>query len=394
MKSAEFIALSACTMALTALGIDIMLPAFAEIRQYFGLAADSPATANIVSYFFMGQVAQIFFGVLSDRYGRLSILRIGFPLYFISGIATALAPTLALMCAARFVMGMGASAVFMSTIAGVRDRYAGNEMARIMSLIFTIFLFTPVLAPFLGIAILSFASWKLVFLTPPFFAMLVFIWSFRLEESLPPEKRSALNWRSIGQSVKEVIGNLTFLRYTAIATLLFAALSAYVAGAERIIGEIYGKPKLFAWIFGGMGLIMSLASLINSRLSIKFGAKKTMRTSLIVYMVIAFVLLIITVACGDPPPMVLFFLPIVLLLALNLAIEPNSSALAMEPMGGKAGLASSIYGTTFFFIGALLGSISNHFMLKGVFALVLSFFLAGLLSLLLAFTDKRNLPTK
>jgi DHA1 family bicyclomycin/chloramphenicol resistance-like MFS transporter len=90
MKSGEFIALSACTMALTALGIDIMLPAFAAIRQDFGLSASSTATANIVSYFFMGQVAQIIFGIISDRYGRLAILRIGFPLYIISGVAAAL----------------------------------------------------------------------------------------------------------------------------------------------------------------------------------------------------------------------------------------------------------------------------------------------------------------
>ena len=116
----------------------------------------------------MGQIAQIIFGSLSDRYGRLSILRIGFPLYIIGGIVAAFAPSLDIMLAARFLAGMGASAVFMTTIASVRDRFVGNQMARIMSLIFTIFLFTPVFAPFLGLAILSFASWKVVFLTPPF----------------------------------------------------------------------------------------------------------------------------------------------------------------------------------------------------------------------------------
>lgn len=390
MKSGEFIALSACTMALTALGIDIMLPAFAEIREYYGLPRDSTATANIVSYFFMGQVAQIIFGILSDRYGRLAILRVGFPLYILSGLVTVLAPNIGLMFAARFVMGMGASAVFMSTIAGVRDRYVGDQMARIMSLIFTIFLFTPVVAPFLGIAILSFANWKIVFLTPPLFAVMVFIWSLRLEESLPKEKRSQLNWKAIGISIKEVLSNRIFLRYTTITTLLFSALSSYVAGAERIIGEIYGKPEYFAWIFGGMGLVMSGSSLLNSRLSIKYGARKTMLTSLFVYTSVALVFLLLSLLLNDPPPMALFFVPVVILLALNLAIEPNSSALAMEPMGEKAGLASSLYGTAFFFVGAFLGSIITYFMAKGVFALVISFFLVGLVGLLLALGDRRR----
>jgi MFS transporter, DHA1 family, multidrug resistance protein len=181
MKRGEFISLSACSMMLTALGIDIMLPAFAELRHQFGLPPESTDAAKIISFFFMGQIVQIIFGTFSDRFGRLSIIRVGFPLYIIGGLAAAFAPTLGLMLAARFVCGMGASAVFTTTIAGVRDRFVGNEMARIMSLIFSIFLFTPVLAPFLGAAIIAVSSWKMVFLTPPLFAIIVFVWSLRLE---------------------------------------------------------------------------------------------------------------------------------------------------------------------------------------------------------------------
>ena len=163
MKPGEFIALSACTMTLTALGIDIMLPAFGEVRDHFSLSADSTDTAQIISFFFMGQVAQMIFGALSDRFGRIAILRVGFPLYIVGGIVAALAPDLPTMLAARFLAGMGASAVFMTTIAGVRDRFVGDGMARVLSLIFTIFLFTPVIAPFLGLAIMSVGSWKMVF---------------------------------------------------------------------------------------------------------------------------------------------------------------------------------------------------------------------------------------
>src|SRR5882757_10046452 len=87
MKPAEFIALSACTMMLTALGIDIMLPVFGELRKHFGLNPESTATAQIIGFFFLGQVAQIIFGALSDRFGRLAILHVGFPLYIIGGVA-------------------------------------------------------------------------------------------------------------------------------------------------------------------------------------------------------------------------------------------------------------------------------------------------------------------
>lgn len=389
MKSAEFIALSACTMTLTALGIDIMLPAFDELREHFGLRPESTAPAQIISFFFMGQVVQIIFGALSDRFGRLAILRIGFPLYILSGIAAAFAPTLELMLAARFVAGMGASAVFMTTIAGVRDRFVGDQMARMMSLIFTIFLFTPVYAPFLGMAILSLATWQMVFLTPPLFAVVVFLWSLRLEESLPRELRVPLNWAGIANSIRTVLSNRTFLRYTTITTILFAALSSYVASSEHIVGEIYNRPELFAWIFASIGLLMSLCALLNSRLSSRYGARITIKWLLVIYTILGGVLLLYTITFGDPPNMLLFFIAVGLMMAINLAIEPNSSALALEPMGNMAGMASAIYGTSFFFIGAFLGSVISHFMTIGVFPLVISFFVIGVVAVILVFGDSR-----
>lgn len=388
MRSGEFIALSACTMTLTALGIDIMLPAFGEVRKHFGLGAGSTDTAQIISFFFMGQVAQIIFGALSDRFGRIAILRVGFPLYIIGGIIAAMAPDLPVMLAARFFAGMGASAVFMTTIAGVRDRFVGDEMARILSLIFTIFLFTPVVAPFLGLAIMSAGSWQMVFLAPPLFAVAVFLWSLRLEESLPAVQRTPLSRTHVGRSIVRVIGNRTFLRYTGVTTLLFTALSSYISSSEHIVGEIYGKPELFAWIFAGMGATMSLCALLNSRLSALFGARRTIKWLLSIYTVIGAVLLTFTWAFGDPPQMPLFFIAVTMMLAINLAVEPNSSALALEPMGNMAGMASAIYGTCFFFVGASLGSVTSHMMAHGVFPLVLCFFVFGLVSVLLAFGDR------
>lgn len=390
MKQAEFIALSACTMTLTALGIDIMLPAFGELRQHFGLPPESTTPAQIITFFFMGQIAQIVFGILSDRFGRLATFRIGFPLYIVGGLAAAFSPTIELMLAARFVAGMGASAVLTTTVASVRDRFVGDQMARIMSLVFTIFLFTPVLAPFLGLFIMSIASWQAVFLTPPLFAIIVFVWSsLRLEESLPADKRITLDWETVLGSIRKVITNRVFLRYTAVTTFLFSGLSSYIASSEHIVGEIYGRPELFAWIFAGMGLFMSFCTLTNSRLSSKFGARRSVKGLLIIYMIAATVLLLAALIYGDPPAMPIFFICVVIMMAINLTVEPNSSALALEPMGNVAGIASSVYGTIFFSIGASLGSIVSGLMVSGVYPLILCFFMIGIITLTLIFTSPR-----
>ncbi len=392
MRKGEFIALSASTMMLTAMGIDIMLPAFGQLREHFSLGPESTAAAQIISFFFLGQIAQIIFGALSDSFGRLSMFRVGFPLYIVGGVAAAFAPSLELMLLARFITGVGASAVFTTTIAGVRDRFVGDQMARTMSLVFTIFLFTPIIAPFLGVAILSVSSWQMVFLTPPLFAVGVFAWSFRLEESLPPDKRTKLNWSNIGESIRNVISNRTFIRYTAITTLLFTALSSYVSSSEHMVGEIYGKPGLFSWIFAGIGLLMSLCTFTNSRLASKFGARSSVKWLLIVYTSVAVLLLLFTLITTDPPDMLIFFVGVALLMAINLAVEPNSSALALEPMGNMAGMASAVYGTLFFAVGSSLGSVISYLMVSGVLPLVVCFSLFGVVTLVLVFGDRRGMP--
>jgi DHA1 family bicyclomycin/chloramphenicol resistance-like MFS transporter len=172
--------------------------------------------------------------------------------------------------------------------------------------------------------------------------------------------------------------------------MLFTALSSYVASSEHIVGTIYGRPELFAWIFAGIGLLMSLCSLLNSRLSIRYGARRSIKGLLLVYTAVATFLLIWTVAVGDPPEMAFFFVCVALMLAINLAIEPNSSALALEPMGEMAGMASSIYGTLFFSVGASVGSVISHLMVDRVFPLVISFFVIGVLSLLLVLKGHKH----
>lgn len=85
--------------------------------------------------------------------------------------------------------------------------------------------------------------------------------------------------------------------------------------------------------------------------------------------------------------MATFFLAVAILMALNIAVEPNSSALALEPMGDVAGMAAAVYGTFFFFIGSSFGSIISHLMVNGVFPLVIGFFIIGVITLILVFSE-------
>jgi DHA1 family bicyclomycin/chloramphenicol resistance-like MFS transporter len=377
----EFIAMMACVELLTALAIDIMLPTFEAIRDKFSLGTESTATAKIVTFFFFGQFFQLIFGPLADKYGRIPVLRMGFLLYLGACIAGVLAPSMPWLLAARFVMGMGSSAMFVSVLACVRDRFAGNEMARTMSLILTIFLIVPVVAPLLGAFILSVSNWQVVFITPAIFSVIIFIWSLRLPESVPAESRKSADLLAVFQSFRDVFANRTFVRYTSITTILFAAFISYVGSSERIIGTLYQQPQLFVYIFGAIGLSMSISSFINARVVSWLGARRTMQLLLCIYVLLAALLLALTLRSATPLNIFVLFTIIGLLQSVNLAIEPNSSSLALEPMGDKAGMAASIYGTSYLVVGSFGGSLIDSMLTHSVVPLTVAYCVGGVLAL-------------
>jgi DHA1 family bicyclomycin/chloramphenicol resistance-like MFS transporter len=385
--SKEIIVFTSCAMVLTAIGIDIMLPAFADLRQHFSMKEDATETSKLVSYFFMGQITQIIFGYLTDKMGRLPILRLGILLYIVCGFATVYATSLEWMFVFRFISGMGAAAVMMTSIASVRDRYAGNEMARIMSIVLTIFLFTPIVAPALGSLVLKFYSWKIVFLIPPTFAIIVFFWSFRMVETHTKQARANVNIKTTLPKIKEILTDWHFMRYISIATLIFSILSSYVSSSERIVGEIYQSPALFPFIFAAIGCLMAVFSFGNSYITKRFGAKKTLRNLLLAYFGVSTLLLISNVFIGNPPPMTFFFGLIAILMALTTAADPNSSAMALEFLGDNAGVAASIYGTIFFFIGSAIGSLISTQLIDGVLPLAICAVIFSGVSVGLAFSD-------
>lgn len=386
----EIIVFTSAAMILTALGIDIMLPAFGEIRKHFNLPANSAQTASLISYFFMGQITQLFFGYLTDKRGRLPVLRAGFVFYILCGIAVVFAPSLTWMFVLRFLAGMGAAAVLMTAIASIRDRYAGDAMARVMSYVLTIMLLTPVIAPALGAFVLRYFSWQVVFIIPPGFAILVFFWSFRIEETHPKEKRIQSNFWQTLPAIGKVLHDRHFMRYCLIATLVFSVLSSYVASSERIISEFYHRPRLFPFIFGGIGIVMALFSLSNTFFSKRFGAKATLRVFLIAYFITALVFVCLHWMAGPLLPLPWFIACIGLLMAITLGADPNSGALALLYMGEKAGIAASVYGTLFFFAGSGMGALISNLIGHNVFALALSALLVSTISLVLFFSDKKS----
>jgi len=151
-----------------------------------------------------------------------------------------------------------------------------------------------------------------------------------MPESHPNEKRSKAGFGETLSKIKNILKDRRFLIYVTIATLIFSILSSWVSSSERIIGEIYHKPHLFPYIFGGMGLLMAAFSFINSYLSRKLGAKKSLKLFLILYFIFSAIMVLGAVSQNHHPGLLFFFIIIAFLMAFTTAADPNSSALALD----------------------------------------------------------------
>src|SRR4051794_33543738 len=154
LSRVEFIALTAGLMALNSLAIDVMLPALPYMGQSLGVANENDRQLVVSAYMVGFGAAQLFFGPISDRFGRRAPLFFGIALYLVCAFAATFAPTFAILLGLRFVQGLGAAATRVVAMSVIRDRFSGREMASIMSLVFMVFMALPVVAPGVGQIIL------------------------------------------------------------------------------------------------------------------------------------------------------------------------------------------------------------------------------------------------
>ena len=160
----EFIALLAALMALNALAIDIMLPAMQQIGESLGVADENQRQLIVTAYVVGFGGAQLFFGPISDRWGRRGPLLVGLCVYVLAAFAAAFSPTFGWLLALRFIQGMGAAATRVIAVSVVRDTFGGRQMAEVMSLVFMVFMVIPVIAPSIGQLVILFAEWQAIFL--------------------------------------------------------------------------------------------------------------------------------------------------------------------------------------------------------------------------------------
>jgi len=381
MQGRELIVFLAMAMALSALGIDLLLPAFPEIRAEFGLEPGSTLVSRFITAYFVGLAGgQLLIGPLADRFGRRTLFRWGIVLYAVGAGLTVVAPTFELLLLARFIWGLGAATGRVLAVAIVRDRFVGAAMARTISLIMAVFITVPVVAPALGVLLLRVFAWDQLVLINLAAATVVLLWTRRLEETLPDSARRTLGRREVLTAAGRVLRHPSSGPLIIAQAVLFGGFASYLSTSEVVYREVFDREALFPVLFGGMALLMGLATFVNGRIVERVGLERMLRIDLVGYLIGAMALLALTLATSGRPPITAYVIVLGVLLSSHAVLIPNLNARAMEPMGDIAGTASAINGSVLIGLGALIGAGIDRAYDGTVLPLAVAMLAVGLVS--------------
>jgi DHA1 family bicyclomycin/chloramphenicol resistance-like MFS transporter len=381
----EFVALMATLTALAAMSIDTVLPALPAIGASLGVGRAND-NQLVVSLFFLGfGLGQFFYGPLSDAAGRKPAAFVGLTVFTAGCSLALLSQTFPMMLAGRLLQGIGVAGPRTITIALVRDRFEGREMARVMSLVTAVFILVPIIAPAIGQALLGAFGWRAVFVVYLVMGLVTSVWfGLRQEETLPLARRLPLSLSRLAGAARQVVTNRASVCYTIAAGFVFGAFLGYLTSAQQILQEQYALGTRFPLYFAMLAVAIGGASLANAKLVLRYGMRPLSHWALWGIFGVSLVFAIVSVlSSGQPPLLLLMAYLMACFFGIGLLFG-NLTTLAMQPLGAVAGTGSAVVGATSMLISLSLGTLIGQLYNGTVLPLVIGFAVLSLCSLVFA----------
>jgi MFS transporter, DHA1 family, multidrug resistance protein len=393
LRQGEAVALMALMMSLMAMSVDAMLPALAEIGRDLGVRHANQAQLVIAALLLGMTSGQLIYGPISDSVGRKPAIYAGLAMFSAGSVLCLVATSFPLMLLGRVLQGFGAAGPRIVVVALVRDQYAGDAMARIMSLVLTTFILVPAVAPAVGQAILLVAHWRAIYGMLLALGLVTLIWfGLRQPETLPRDRRVSFSLVKIALGVRETCTHRVALGYTLAAGLLFGAFLGYISSAAQIFQGLYGVGRLFPLYFGGLALAIGGATYLNARLVMRYGMRRLAPLAVGVLGGCSALFLVIAWAASGQPPLWALVVDLGIVFFCFGMVFGNVNALAMEPLGHIAGVGSAVVGTITSMMSLVLGTLIGQAYDGTVLPLIAGFAVLGLGSLAVMRWAERGRP--
>lgn len=386
----EFVALIASIMALTALGIDSMLPALPAIADQLGVSEPNHRQYVITAFMLGFAVAQLVHGPLADRFGRKPVIGVALAFYVVTNLVAASANSFELLLVARAASGAAVAAGRVVTVALVRDCFQGRAMARVMSLAFMTFMVVPVLAPAWGqLMVMLFDSWRIIFAGIGTIAAIVLAWFLiRMPETLDPASVNRLDLKEIWRGYRIMFRDRWAVGYTFASCAISGCFFAFIGSIQQIVYDVFKRPELLTVVFASIAGLMAASAFANSRLVMRFGMRFLSHFAIVATTLLAAIHLAIILFYGETL-WIFIVLQAPMMAAMGLA-NSNFSAMAMENMGEIAGRASSLQGFIATLGAAVLGAVIGQAFDGTTVPLYIGFTTLGLTALVIVFVTERG----
>ena len=382
----EFVALCALFMALGALGTDITLPILGQIRDQFQLEIANDQQLVIYAYMIGLGIPQLFFGPLSDRIGRRKVIIMCIIGYAAFAFMCVVAMSFKMLLFARFMQGAFASGTRVVAMSIVRDVTKGDEMAKLMSLITALFIFTPMIAPAFGQSISHFLGWHWVFAVLSVIALALLFWAFfRLPETLPNSEPSNVNVSKLAADYMSILKTRHTITYLLASSLAIAGLYGFLSVSHQVFESFNQEDKFGLW-FAIMSVFPIMFNLISSRFVKAIGTRRLLIWTLLVH--ICFLVSNSLFLKLTDDNFYVFLILFSVTFGLFAVFFANFAAIVLAPFGKRTGAAAGLYGCASTILASGFGYLVTSRFDGDVSTVLMGFSMLGLLSfaLVLLFT--------
>ncbi|MDM7862239.1 multidrug effflux MFS transporter [Alteromonas sp. ASW11-36] len=370
----EFVCLMALMTSLVALSIDAMLPAMNQIGADLGSTSQQQIHL-IVSIFFIGMAfGQLLFGPFADARGRRLTILVGLLIFAGGTLICMFAESMEVMLFGRLVQAVGVSGPRIAAMAVIRDQFAGEAMARVMSFIMVVFIAVPMIAPMIGQWVLLWFSWQHIFTLFLIVGLLSGVWFFaRQPETLPREKRVPFTWSALGHSLRYIFTHREVMGYSLAMGFIFGAFLAYLSASQTIFQTIYMTGENFPLIFATLAASIGLASFLNGTLVMRFGMRFLCRVALVGSVAFSIGLLALVYFNAGVPPLWQFVTTLFIGFFFIGVLFGNLNSMAMLPLGNMAGLGAAIIGAISSLISVPVAVLVDAFLTTNVMPIAIGF---------------------
>lgn len=348
--------------AFAPLSIDMYLSSLPTLERYFFVDANT-IQLTLASFFVGFSAGQLFYGPISDKYGRKLPLYFGISLFVAASLGCAMSSSVEWMIFFRFLQALGACSGGVIARAVVRDVFLPQDAAKIYSYLMLVTGLAPMLAPVFGGYILMHLGWKAIFLILAALGVIsLFSIVFWLEESHAKNRTESIAIKNVANEYAKLLKHKYFMGYALSGGFAMAGMFAYITSSPFVfIDTFHLSVENYGILFGANAVVFVLSAQINARIVNKIDSSVIFDTAMAMLALSGIAMFAATLF--EIGGIYGIILPLLCFMSSIGFIVPNATALAMAPFAANAGSASALLGTMQFSMAAgssiLLGALQK-----------------------------------